>query len=93
LKSTRQDPRRRVTANPESLALGRCDLDPDPLGGDLALELGKGQQHIERQPAYGGRGVELLGDRDKGHAMSIEEFDQLGEVGERPGQPVYLCKR
>jgi hypothetical protein len=22
------------TANPESLALGRCDLVPDPLGGD-----------------------------------------------------------
>ena len=47
-------------------------------------------QSIEGQPAHRGRGVELLGDRDKGHAMGIEELDQLGEVGQRPRQPVYL---
>jgi hypothetical protein len=81
---------REGTADPESLALGRCDLVPDPLGCDLSLELSKGQQHIERQPAHRGRGVELLGDRDKGHAVGIEEFDQFGEVGKRPRQPVYL---
>ena len=40
------------TADPESLALGRCDLVPDPLGCDLSLELRKGQQHIECQPAH-----------------------------------------
>ena len=50
------------TADPESLALGGCDFVPDPLGCDLSLELSKGQQHIERQPAHGGRGVELLRD-------------------------------
>jgi hypothetical protein len=45
---------------------------------------------IERQPAHRGRGVELLGDRDKGHTMGIEELDQLGEVGKRPRQPVHF---
>ena len=44
-------------------------------------------QSIEGQPAHRGRGVELLGDRDKGHTMGIEELDQLGEVGKRPRQP------
>ena len=37
------------TTDPESLALGRCDLVPDPLGCDLSLELNKGQQDVERQ--------------------------------------------
>src|SRR5262245_30700939 len=37
------------TADPEALALGGCDLVPDPLRGDLAFELRKRQQHIERQ--------------------------------------------
>jgi hypothetical protein len=36
------------TAHPKSLALGSCDLVPDPLGRDLPLELSKGQQHVER---------------------------------------------
>jgi hypothetical protein len=44
------------------------------------FELGKGQEHIESQPAHGGRGIELLGDRDKRYALGIEQFDQLGEV-------------
>jgi hypothetical protein len=32
----------------------------------------------------------LLGDRDKRDRFGIEGFDQLGEVGERSGQPVDL---
>jgi hypothetical protein len=47
--------------------------------------LGKGQEHIERQPAHGGRGIELLGDRDKRYALGIEQFDQFGEVRQRSG--------
>jgi hypothetical protein len=78
------------TADPKSLALGGCNLVPDALGGDLALELSKGQQHVERQPPHGGRGVELLGDRDKGYAVRIEELDQFGKVGKRSREPVYL---
>jgi len=42
----------------------------------------KGQEHVEGQPAHGGRGIELLSDRDKRYAMGIEQFDQFGEVGQ-----------
>src|SRR6266404_7052886 len=49
-----------------------------------------GQEHIESQPAHGGRGIELLGDRDKRDALGIEQFDQLGEVRQRSRQTVYL---
>jgi hypothetical protein len=37
-------------ADPQPPALGGADLVADPLTGDLALELGKGQQHIEGEP-------------------------------------------
>ena len=78
------------TADPKSLALGGGDLVADALGGDLPLELGKGQQHVERQPAHRCRGVELLGDRDKRDAMGIEQLDQLGEVGQRSREAIDL---
>ena len=77
-------------ADPDALALGGRDLVAHPLADHLALELGKGQQHVEGQPAHAGGGVERLGDRDEGHPMLVEQFDQLGEVGERAGQPVDL---
>ena len=66
------------------------DLVADALGGDLALELGKRQQHVQRQPAHRGGGVELLGDRDEGHIVLVEQLDELGEVGQRAGQAVDL---
>src|SRR6266446_9689796 len=78
------------TANPETLPLRGSNLVPDALGGDLPLELGKGQKHIESQPAHGGRGIELLGNRDKRYAVSIEQLDQFGEVRQRSRQTVYL---
>jgi hypothetical protein len=62
----------------------------DPLTGDLALELGKGQQHVERQPTHRGGGVELLGDGDERGAVPVEDLHHLGEVGERAGEPVDL---
>ena len=40
---------------------GGSNLVADTLGNDLPLELGKGQKHVEGQPAHRGRGVELLG--------------------------------
>src|SRR5258708_14359400 len=40
--------------------------------------------------AHGGRGIELLGDRDKRYALGIEQFDQFGEVSQRPRQTVDL---
>src|ERR1700733_3438847 len=81
---------REHAAHPHPLLLRSGDLVPDPLARDLPLELGEGQQHIERQPSHARRGVERLGHRDEGDAMGIERLDQLGEVGERAGQPIDL---
>jgi hypothetical protein len=77
-------------ADPKALAFGGPDLVADALGGDLALKLGKGQQDIERQAAHRRRGVELLRDRDKGHPMGIEQFDQLGKIGQGACQAIDL---
>ena len=40
---------RNGTTDPDSLGLGGRDFVSDPFADDLALELGKGQQHIERE--------------------------------------------
>jgi hypothetical protein len=81
---------RDYAAHPNPLFLRSGDLVPDPLAGDLPLELGEGQQHIERQPSHAGRGVERLGHGDEGDAMGIERLNKLGEVGKRAGQPIDL---
>ena len=81
---------RNDAAHPDALPLRGGDLVADPLAGDLALELGEGEQHIERQPAHAGGGVEGLGDRDERDVMRVEQLDQLGKVGERAGQAVDL---
>ena len=73
---------RRHTAHPHPLLLRSGDLVADAFAGHLALELGKGQQHVERQAAHRGRRVELLCHRHEGDALGIEDFDDLGKVGE-----------
>src|ERR1019366_7163748 len=78
----------RHPAHPHSLALGGGDLVPDPLARYLALELGEGQQDVERKSAHRGGRVELLGDRNKRNAVRVEQFDHLGEVGERAGEAI-----
>jgi hypothetical protein len=40
---------RHIAAHPHALGLRRGDLVANALAGDLALELGKGEQHVERQ--------------------------------------------
>ncbi len=82
--------KRHIAAHPHALGLRRGDLVANALAGDLALELGEGKQHVERQTPHRGRGVELLGYRDKRGAMGIQHIDDLGEVGERAGQAVDL---
>ena len=77
-------------AHPHALGLGGGDLVADALGGDLALELGEGEQHVQRQPAHRRGGVEGLGDRDEADPGGIEGRHDPGEVGERPGQAVDL---
>ena len=79
--------------HPDALPLRGGDLVSDPLTSDLALELGEGRKHIQGQSSHAGGRVERLGDRDKRHLMGVEELDQLGEVGERAGQPVDLVDK
>ena len=78
------------TADPQALSLRGGNFVADALGSDFPLELGKGQKHVERQPAHRSRRVELLGDRDERHAMCIEQFDQFGKVGQRSRQAIDL---
>ena len=81
---------RDVAAHPHALGLRRRDLVADALAGDLALELGEREQHVERQPAHRRRRVELLRHRDERGAVRVEHVDDLGEVGQRARQPVDL---
>src|SRR3989304_5705788 len=76
--------------DPNAHELGGRDLVAHPLADHLALELGEGQEHVEREPAHAGGGVERLGDRHEGDPVLVERLDQLGEFGERAGEPVDL---
>jgi hypothetical protein len=62
----------------------------DTFAGDLPLELGKGQQHIEHQLSHRARRVGLLRHRHERHSLGVEEFDQPGKIDERAGQPIDL---
>src|ERR1700737_2777237 len=81
---------RHIAAHPHALFLRGGDLVADAFAGDLPLELGKGQQNIERQAPHRARRVELLRHRDERDSLGVEEFDQPSKIGERAGQPVDL---
>ena len=49
--------KRHRPSDPNALSFGGGDLVVHPLADHLALELGKGQQHIEGEPAHAGGGV------------------------------------
>src|SRR5207249_2110221 len=68
---------RHVAAHPYALLLRGGDLVADPFAGDLPLELGKGQQHIEGQPPHRARGIELLGHRHERLALCLERVELL----------------
>ena len=72
------------------LLAGGRELVADALADHLALELGEGEQDVERQPPHRGGGVERLGDADEGDAVAVEHLDQLGEVHQRAAEPVDL---
>ena len=82
--------KRRQAAHPHALLLGCGNLVADALAGQFPLELGKGQQHVQGQSPHARACVELLRDRDEGHALSVKGFHDLGEVEQRTGQPVDL---
>ena len=77
-------------AHPHALALAGCDLVADAFAGDLALELGEGQQDVQHQPTHRGRRVELLGDRHERHAVALEHLDHLGEVRQAARKAIDL---
>jgi tetratricopeptide (TPR) repeat protein len=81
---------RHPASHPHTLLFGCGDLVADPLPRDFALELRKRQKHIEGQAPHRRRGVELLGDRDKGDAGRIEDFDDFREIRQRPGKTIHL---
>src|ERR1700752_4127623 len=75
-----------AATHPHALSFRSSNLVADALASHLSLELRKGEQDIQGQPAHRRRGVELLGDRDEAHAASIEGFYHLGEVGQTARQ-------
>src|ERR1700731_4879109 len=81
---------RRGARHAHALLLRGRNLVTDALAGDLALELGEGEQHVERQAPHGGRRVELLRHRHEGCVMGVEDVDDLGKICERPRQSVDL---
>ena len=77
-------------AHPHALALGCRNLVADALAGDLALELGKRQQHVEREPPHARGRVERLRDAHERGAGFVERLDDAREVGEAAGEPIDL---
>src|SRR5215831_11337227 len=71
---------RRHTTHPHTLLLGGRDLVAHALADDLALELGKGEQHVQRQSSHAGRGIELLRDRHERDAAAVEDLNQLCKI-------------
>src|SRR5437764_283108 len=63
---------RDIATHPHALLLRRSDLVADTFAGDLPLELGKGQQHIEREAPHRARRIELLRYRHERHALCVE---------------------
>ena len=49
---------RGTAAQPHALFLGGGNLVADPFAGDLALELGEGEKHVEGQSPHARRRVE-----------------------------------
>ena len=76
------------TAHPYPFLSAGRDLVADPLAGDLAFELGKGQKDVERQPPHGCGCVKRLGHGHEGHIVTIKNIDQLCEVHERTAQAI-----
>jgi hypothetical protein len=53
--------KRQRSPHPHAAGFGGGDLVAHPLADHLTLELRKGEQNVERQPAHAGRGVKRLG--------------------------------
>ena len=80
----------RHAAHPHALLTAGGDLVADALSCDLSLELGEAEQDVQRQPPHRRGRVERLCDRNEGHVIAVEHFDQFGEVGQRAAEAVDL---
>jgi tetratricopeptide (TPR) repeat protein len=57
------------------------------------FELGKGEEHVEDQPADRGSRVQLLADRDEGHLVFFEQFHEAGEVEQGAAEAIDLVRQ
>src|SRR5260370_25263165 len=80
----------RAPSSPLALAPSRRNLIARAFGDDLPLELGEGEQDIEREPTEGIGSVELLRYRNEADLVFVEDLDNRGEVDQLPSQPVHL---
>ena len=84
-----------AVSTPDGVAAGGSTTSFNPQtyytrAGDFALELGKREQHVERQPPHRARGIKLLRNRHERNILPAEDFDDLGEIHQRSGQPSTL---
>ncbi len=79
-----------TAAHPHPLLLGGGNLVADPLSRDFPFKLGKGEEHIERQPPHAGGGIEGLCDTHETDVILLEQFHHAGKIRERAGQPINL---
>jgi hypothetical protein len=69
-----------MTSHPHALLLRSGDFVSNPFTCNLSLELGKGEQDVQRQPSHGCRRIKLLGDRDEADTLLIEGFNDPGKI-------------
>ena len=82
--------KQRHPARPFSFSTCGGNFVPGTFRDDLSFELGEGQQHVQHQPSHRVGGVEQLCDRNKGHPVLFERFEDPGEVEQRPAEAVDL---
>src|SRR5207237_1907731 len=57
---------------------------------DLAVERGKREQNVQREPTEGSAGIELLRDRDKAHAALRKQGQETSKIEQRTAQSIHL---
>jgi hypothetical protein len=81
---------RNTAPHPHPLLLRGGKLVANPLARYLPLKLGEGEQHVQREPAHGRGGIELLGDRNEAHSATIEGLDDPAKIIQSASQTVYF---
>lgn len=81
---------RRIAADPQPVLPHHHSFVAHAVAGDLALELGEGQEHVPDQPAHAVARIEILGDRDEQDSVTLEEIHQPDEIEKGAADPVEL---